>query len=314
MNEIIENYGDLTEDELSEFLHIIESDDDDLAFAVDKASKDIADEEELLPDDMLEKEFLPDEMLEDSAWVKERLWDKTEDGKYRFAGIAYRLRSEREEQKKKANALGRAKGTASTIERARIRKLRKIEINRAACSQQDIHISDKVSREALKTLIAELTKDHTEMVDRLDTYINKRFAMLLRPLIPRSVKICAENYPQSVLKCKGFMYKASSDYGKGLCFWVTPDVPYYFTQGTEQRILEKLKPEFLYKIDKAIVQYNYHKNVRAEKEIKYAAALVDNHVNTYFDLLKYNPFWFEKVYQLITGKDLELKCAGTYNN
>lgn len=306
MNDI-KQYGDLNESELNEFLHIIESDDDDITEAEENAGENIIEEEECMPD----------EMLGDGAWVTSRQWEKTEEGRWRFVGLRYHLKStnerywERQAKYKEARlAFGRKKGTevsaAGAAERARKRKERKIEINRAACNQEDIHISDTIPKEQLTALIAELTKEHTEMVDKLVAYINKRFGVLLRPLIPRILKTCAEHYPQSVNKCKGFMYKASEKYGEGLCFWVTPDIPYYFTQGTEQRILEKLKPEFLYRLDKAISQYNYHKNAQAEKEIKYATALVDKSIKTYFDLLKYNPFWFEKLYSLITHKKLML--------
>lgn len=302
MSDIIK-YGDLSDSELYEFLRIIEADDDDILEAEENADSIIINEEECLPD----------EMLDDKAWTVSKRWEKTEDGRYKFVGIDYRLKSDveesREQRREKWNASRHEVLSKKAKEHYALRKQRKIDINREAFRQNDVMLSDEISTEQLKQLIASLTFEHKRMIDKLFTYINKRVNDLLRPLIPRALRVCAERYPHSVITSPGFMYKASSKYGEDKLFWVTLNVPYYFQQGTEQDILIRNKPEFLYSIDKAIVQYYYHKCTLAEKEVKYATALVNKKIKTYFDLLKYNPFWFAEMYKLLTDKTL---CTTDY--
>lgn len=297
--EDIKEYGDLNESELYEFLHIIESGDDDLAEA-EKTSEQIIEAEE---------ECLPDEMLDD-AWAYKRRWVKTEDGRFK-AEFDLILKSEEDEYKQELKKLAeeeKAKlkemAIQRSVEREKRRAQRKIDIHRAAFNQSNILLSDEVPRELLTKLIQSLTSIHTEMIDKLYTYINNRLGTLLMPLIPRIVKHCAKQFPHSVLKCQGFMYVASKEYGRERYFWATPNIPYFFKQGTEQDILKKYKSTFLYNIDKAISQYDYHRDMLNQKEIRYAAALINKGVRTYFDLLKYNPFWFEKLYRIVTQEEL----------
>lgn len=297
----IENYGNLSETELREFLAIIESDDDNLAYLEEQAKKNIADGEY----------SVPDEMLDDYAWTTAPILDKTEDGKYKYIGTNYYTHSDAADYKKKEWEAKRARGTAVSAQRAKERKQKKILITRAAVNQTDIMLGDPITQELLRALITELVKEHTVLINSLFEYINKRFNDLLRPLIPRALRECAKAFPQSVKWSKGFMYKASYDFGGGHYFWVTPNIPYYFTQGTEPEILKKAKPDFLFRIDKAIADYMHHTDIRAAKEVKYASAIVDKNIKTYYDLLKYNPFWFEALYKLVTNKNLEL-CTTNY--
>ena len=288
----------MSDSELVEFLRVIEADDDDMQEAEDIADNGIVDEEECLPD----------EMLDDNAWVTTRRWERVGDNKYKFIGVDYRLKSSVDEyrEKKRAEILERRREIFSENTRAyhQRRKHDKIQINRAAFDQTDLTLNDVVTQDQLKMLIADLTSEHTRMIEKLFTYINKRVNDLLRPLIPRAIRVCAERYPHSVVFSPGFMYQASKEYGENKLFWVTLTCPYYFLQGTEQDALLHAKPDLLYSVDKAIVQYYYHKGVLAEKEVKYATSLVNKKIKTYFDLLKYNPFWFAKLYKLLTNKTL----------
>ena len=294
----IEQYGDLSESELFEFLHIIEADDDDIAEAEQVAERNIAEQDECLPD----------EMLDDQAWVATKRWEKIGEDKYVLAGFDFHLKSEIDELNKQRAKEGREKGIAamlaSNAEYVRLRKQRKISIQRAAFNQSDIYLSNVMPKEAFTSLIKSLTDEHRAIMGKLHEYINRRLTVLLKPLIPRIVKTCAERYPQTMQHSPGFMYKASNEYGSGKCFWATPDIPYFFIQGTEQDVLKKNKPEFLFRIDKAVAQYFYHDSVLAQKEVKFASVLISNNIKTYFDLLKYNPFWFEKVYVIQTNKPL----------
>jgi len=294
--EELKQYGDLSEAELYEFLRVIESDDDDIEEAQEEAYDNVLNEEECLPD----------ELLDDKAWVVSKRWEKTEDGRYKFVGYNYHLKSTDDEYRR-ANAQRRLERrrqifSEKAIEYHSRRRQLKTDINRAAFDQNDIKLSDSVTTEQLKQLITCLTSEHKRMMDKLFVYINKRINDLLRPLVPRMLRTCAERYPHSIVKSPGFMYKASEEYGENKLFWVTLDIPYYFTQGTEQTMLIRYKPELLYSVDKAVVQYYYHKCMLAEKEVKYATVLVNKKIKTFFDLLKYNPFWFAKIYELLTNK------------
>lgn len=301
--EKLEQYGDLEGDELYKFLEKLESDDDDISEEEEKAEMSIE----------YEEATVPDEMLEDGAWVAIKRWDHTEDGRYYISGFDIKLKSEVEEDTARRRKEAREKAAAEFEKRmdehkAR-RKQRKIEINRAAFSQEKIKLSDTMPKEHLTLLITALTSEHRRMADKFKTYINKRLEALLLPLMPRILRTCADRYPHSVLKCQGFMYVASKAYGDGKTFWATPSIPYYFRQNTEQETLSKHKHHFLYKLDRAVLQYNYHIESIATKEIKYASSLVRNSIKTYFDLMKYNPFWFEKLYNYINEDKL---CSTNY--
>ena len=298
--EEIKQYGDLSETELFEFLHLIESDDDDL----DEAEKSA---EQLIE---AEEDCIPDEMLEDNAWVYKRRWVEVEDGRYK-AEFDLILKSEEEEYNEQRRELLRKereerkqKAIQKSIEYTQERKRRTMAIRRAAATQDNIMLGDAIPREMLTALITDLTSEHRRMMGKLHAFINKRLTVLLMPLIPKTLRNCAKNYPHSVMRCPGFMYKGSKEYGREKYFWATPDIPYYFAQGTEQTVLNTHKYGWMYKIDKAVSQYDYHKNALAEKEVKYASSLVKHSVKSFYNLLKYNPFWFERLYRIITKEEL----------
>lgn len=178
-------------------------------------------------------------------------------------------------------------------------KQRKIEIQRMAFNQKKLSLNDKIPKEQLQLLIELLTEPHTKMLQRNKKFINKRIGSLLRPLIPGNLRHCFRAYPHAVKASMGFMYEASEEYGNGFLFWVTPNIPYYFEQGTEMAVLRKNK-SYLYSIDKAIVRFNYHKKELTRKEINYAVKLLNVENKSYYDLLKLNPFWFEILYKKLT--------------
>jgi hypothetical protein len=187
-------------------------------------------------------------------------------------------------------------------EKSRRLKNERLRIQREAFSQELISLSDKIETPHIKLLIAALTKEHTRMINRYSSFINNRLTSLLNPFIPPRLKNCRLLYPDSIRMSPGFMYKASKEYGNGLTFWATPLIPYYFAQNTEQAILLKNKPTFLYSIDKAVGFYHWHLKQRQEKELRYASAVIQKGVSSYYDLLKFNPFWFEVLYNELKNK------------
>ena len=94
------------------------------------------------------------------------------------------------------------------------------------------------------------------MVDKYSTYINKRLTTLLNPFIPRRLRICKSLSPDSIRPCPGFLYKASEEYGAGLTLWAMPNIPYYFVQNTEQKVLMEHKSQFLVNVDQSIKFYH----------------------------------------------------------
>lgn len=272
-------YGSLTEKELSEFLDEIENDDEDIKEAQEEANKKIALEEELseTPENAEIEEYYGDDAWRQIATNTTLLFGK----------------------EKKSRAI------KSSIEanKQKLRNLKqdRIDIQRKAFSQEDINLSDPVGNENIKKLISLLVAEHTKMINKYESYINKRLAALLSPFIPHKLRACKTLYPNSIVLCPGFLYKASKEYGEGLTFWATPDIPYYFAQNTEQKILMQNKPEYLFSVDKAVVFYYEHLKKRTEKELKYASMTVQKGVYTYFDLLKLNPFWFDTLYNYLVN-------------
>ena len=123
---------------------------------------------------------------------------------------------------------------------------------------------------------------------------------------PRRLRICKSLYPDSIRPCPGFLYKASEEYGAGLTFWAMPNIPYYFTQNTEQKVLMEHKSPFLVNVDQSIKIYHEHLKKRADKELKYASLIYQKGVYSYFDLLRLNPFWYEVLYNDLQNKIKEL--------
>lgn len=282
MENIEERYGDLTDKEYLEFLSEIKGDDEEIEEAQNEAIEKIELEEEHTELSESEENAMIEAYYGDDAWRKF--------GKYFFS----------------KPAIIEAYKKAQRTREAKRRKLKedRIAIQRMAFNQDYLRLSDPIGNDNLKLLITLLTTEHTRMVEKYATYINKRLATLINPLIPRRIRICKMIYPESMKECPGFLYKASEEYGEGQTFWAMPDIPYYFKQNTEQAELQKsIKyANYLINIDKAVASYNTHNKVRAEKELKYASMIVRKGVYSYFDLLRLNPFWFEILFNDLKNK------------
>ena len=205
---------------------------------------------------------------------------------------------------------GQRRAAMASIEAKRKKSQRlkedRIRIQREAFRQEYIRLSDPIGNERIKLLVSSLVKEHTRMVDKYSTYINKRLTTLLNPFIPRRLRICKSLYPDSIRPCPGFLYKASEEYGAGLTFWAMPNIPYYFAQNTEQKVLIEHKSPFLVNVDQSIKFYHEHLKKRADKELKYASLIYQKGVYSYFDLLRLNPFWYEVLYNDLQNKIKEM--------
>lgn len=290
--EDIKQYGDLTEKELFEFLDEIKSDDEDIQEAQSEAIEKIAIEEEHV--ELSEEE-------QENREIEARYGDKmpwTGLGPNNCRGVKL---FGPEGQRRAAIASIEAK----TKKSQRLKEDR-IRIQREAFRQEYIRLSDPIGNERIKLLVSSLVKEHTRMVDKYSTYINKRLTTLLNPFIPRRLRICKSLYPDSIRPCPGFLYKASEEYGAGLTFWAMPNIPYYFAQNTEQKVLMEHKSPFLVNVDQSIKFYHEHLKKRADKELKYASLIYQKGVYSYFDLLRLNPFWYEVLYNDLQNKIKEM--------
>ena len=290
--EDIKQYGDLTEKELFEFLDEIKSDDEDIQEAQEEASEKIALEEEHTQ--LSEEE-------QENREIEARYGDKmpwTGLGPNNCRGV------------KLFGPEGQRRAAMASIEAKRKKSQRlkedRIRIQREAFRQEYIRLSDPIGNERIKLLVSSLVKEHTRMVDKYSTYINKRLTTLLNPFIPRKLRICKGLYPDSIRLCPGFIYKASEEYGAGLTFWAMPNIPYYFAQNTEQKVLMEHKSPFLVNVDQSIKLYHEHLKKRADKELRYASLIYQKGIYSYFDLLRLNPFWYEVLYNDLQNKIKEM--------
>lgn len=290
--EDIKQYGDLTEKELFEFLDEIKSDDEDIQEAQSEAIEKITLEEEHV--ELSEEE-------QENREIEARYGDKMP-----WTGVGWNncngVRLFGPEGQRRA-ALANAEARKKKSQRL---KEDRIRIQREAFKQEYIRLSDPIGIERIKLLVSSLVKEHTRMVDKYSAYINKRLATLINPFIPRRLRICKSLYPDSIRISPGFLYEASKEYGSGLTFWAMPDIPYYFAQNTEQKVLMEHKSLFLINVDQSIKFYHEHLKKRTDKELKYASLIYQRGVHSYFDLLRLNPFWYEVLYDDLKNKIREI--------
>lgn len=290
--EDIKQYGDLTEKELFEFLDEIKSDDEDIQEAQSEAIEKITLEEEHV--ELSEEE-------QENREIEARYGDKMP-----WTGVGWNNCN----GVKLFGPEGQRRAAMANIEARKKKSQRlkedRIRIQREAFRQEYIRLSDPIGNERIKLLVSSLVKEHTRMVDKYSTYINKRLTTLLNPFIPRRLRICKSLYPDSIRPCPGFLYKASEEYGAGLTFWAMPNIPYYFAQNTEQKVLIEHKSPFLVNVDQSIKFYHEHLKKRADKELKYASLIYQKGVYSYFDLLRLNPFWYEVLYNDLQNKIKEM--------
>lgn len=281
--EELEQYGELSNEELLDFLNELEQGDDDL-IVLDNSH--------------------PAEALEDGAWGQFNRW-KGDEKERLFSHKEINLWDNEAEVVAKRKEEGRLKGIEVHKEKSRLRRQNKIDMQRLAFAQADIPLTRVITKEQLSTLIELLTADYRSLLDKYHTFINKRLTLLLRPYIPKPIKYCYATYPDSMKVNPGFMYLCSAEYGESKSFWASPDIPCFFVQGSENDILRNNKAKYLFSLEKAILQYYNTLDKISSLEVKYASKLVQMKNGTFYDLLKISPFWFEMLYNNITGKILK---------
>ena len=177
-------------------------------------------------------------------------------------------------------------------------------IKQMAFNQADIRLDSFIGNHNISTLLDMTVAKQSRLIDSYQAFINKRLTKLLMPLIPKDLKKCYLKYPMSFIPSPGFLYKASQEFGEGYTFWAIPDIPYYFTQGTERELIAEFNEAFLFAVDEAVLRYHTQLKTRADKEVRNASFIIQKGIQTYFDLLKHKPLWFKMLYEKLTNKNL----------
>lgn len=301
--------SELTKEQLYAFLEEIEAEDEELARDEILTAEAL---EEDRPEDE-ENNILQDIVNDSEGRYNKASWTENEQGEL--------VRTEKEELFTIGeNIVTDNSGTAEkTSQEERASKLKdamtnwhhnrdliKIEINRMAFNQKVLPLSNRLTQEHKRLVIEILTRPIRNLITKYEKYINSRVTRLMSPAIPPRLKLDAEKWPWVFIQNPGFLYKTHERNGEVKTFWVTPDVPYYFKQGTEQAILEErdasLSVYVLDGIDKAIHRWYKAKENLARREVAYALKMIGIKGNTYYHLLVLNPFWFEKLYTEIKIK------------
>ena len=272
--EEIKEYGDLSDQDLLLFLNALEDEDNDLT----ESQEHLRLTEENLEVNSEKPDFVESEYRAPKTPADELLRNRPD---------FYNLSPEEHSTRSK--------------EYAAERRLMKTRLQRAAFDQNDIELSAPIGDEYLRKLIEILTAEKREMLKKYEAYIQKRLTDLLTPLIPKTLRLMYSRYPQSVRSCPGFIYRASERYGKGKTYFIKPNLPYFFEQGTETDQLRSCRADFVEKVDRAILNYYLTKQELFEKEISIAARIQKHRLYTYFDLLKFNVMWFNALYEHLTG-------------
>lgn len=299
--------GEFTKDELSAFLAEIEEEDETLA--KEEIASVSALEEDKLEDE--NNEVVDDLVNDPNGWFNKSSWIVSDSGEFvrKSDGELFSIgddivTSTEDYTQQSTNKAEKIKDATKRWKHNR--DLHKIEINRLAFDQNVLPLSDTFTTERKRLLIEVLTRPIRQLITKYENYVNNRITKLLLPVIPPPLKLAQLKWPWVFIENPGFMYKTHERMGPVMNFWVTPKVPYFFPQGTEQEILEErdasLTPYFLDCIDRAILRWYKAKENLAKREVAYATRMIQIRGNTYYHLLLLNPFWFEKLYNEIKAQ------------
>lgn len=205
--------------------------------------------------------------------------------------------------------------TGELIQFSRLKPLRdyyssktaqKQDIRRFAFIQEDIQLTDQIGPRYLRMLIEKLTLAKTEMLEKYTQTIRKKVTNKLYSSAPNDLMyVWRKNTIRPyIIQSPGFLYKCTYA-DKEYKIWITPDLPACFKSGEEQAILENADPTWLIKLNKLVAGYYTLLEQRKRSELTFATQILRNHVHTYYDMLKLNPYWWQILYELKTDKKYE---------
>ena len=176
--------------------------------------------------------------------------------------------------------------------KAKERKKRKLEIVNEAINSTFVDLNAPLTISHKKLLITLLTKHYTEKMEHHSSYINSAFDAAFRKAIPHDLLNTYYKFKDTMLPFPGFTYIASKEYGQGLPFIVTLDLPLYFKPDDCNGIIRELLPaNRLASLDKAVAFFHKYKSVRSKQEIKIAEALMK--ISSFYQLVKKDAFWYD---------------------
>lgn len=193
------------------------------------------------------------------------------------------------------------KGAASNKEKAIDRKRRQQEIIQEAINSTFIDLNAPLSVAHKRILIKLLTEEYTALMVKQENYINAKITGKFKQIIPRELYNTWLNYKQSFIPLEGFMYTASQEYGDGLQFKVSVDLPFHYHPDDCERIFKENWPNDVPIVDRAVKFFHKYKNTRSEREVKIAEQLT--RIQTFFQLVKKNPFWYDKLVQELKRRE-----------
>jgi hypothetical protein len=278
----------ITSKEAAKFLHEIEDSDSEYDLQMKEEIRKIQIEE-------MQDDLLPEEMMSDRAWgftVKAERDDNGEMVRNESGRVVITKRPVLYEEKKKEweNFLIKKKMFEEKNRVASDKK--RLQIKRDALENNLKDLNKSLTVEDKKIIISLMSAKYQSLMDKSLKYINNRIETLLKPYIPHVVKSCWAQYPDIFKINDGFMYEASKEYGKSLALWVTPNIPFFFSKGTEMDMLRETSSEFLFHIDKAVVTYYEQRDKLVDMQSKYAFRLTK--IDTFLKLVEKHPFWYDK--------------------
>jgi len=291
----------LSSDELIKFMNEIEDEDSEYSESIKESIRKLQ-FQELMQDDLL-----PEEIMVDRAWGNTVRGERNEDGSFvrdENNRVVYNMKPVTYTDKKAEWDHAKACWDEARKRKKLELKRRKLEIQREALRSEVVGIYSKIDDKYKTFLIESLTSEYSNIMMRSEKYVNKRIEQLLKAYIPQTLKSCKTRYPEAFIENPGFMYVASKEYGEGKMLWVKPNLPYYFTQGTELQILRENEAKFLFNIDKSVLQFHYNRDMLAKREMHYAVMLKD--IKTYYNLVQKNPFWYDIIINEIKRQADEL--------
>ena len=181
------------------------------------------------------------------------------------------------------------------------RKLREREAIHEAINQTYLDLNSVIEVENKKLLISMLVKGYTDNMEKYKSYIESTFDKCFRKLIPNEIMKVWQKYPETMVPFPGFTYECTKDYGQGKSYRVSLDLPMYFRPELCTNLFRENYKDKVPRLEKSIVLFYYHKQLRTETEVKYANRLAG--ITTYYQLLKRKPYWYSLLIEHLKQKN-----------
>jgi len=221
-----------------------------------------------------------------------------------MSDVVHRVPLEQWQAERRERAAQKSKDVAT------FKELERKKIRRNAMINETPELTEPVTRKQLIELIRLMTKEHDDKARETKLIIDKRITLILRMGIDTTLLNCYKKYGRHIIPTSpGFFYMASKEYGGGYDLWVNPDVPNFYTQFTEMDAIRRLKPDWLFKLDKLVkLYYDTIATIYARE-----SGLAARFYNIYnrFGLLKKDPFAYRiyvdnKLYEIKDDEEFDV--------